>query len=126
MRANPWHLRLPNTEHYQWYKNLVELHELTESWLKEVQSDRPSYLLTRGLGPEITENLWMLESISKIEMRQLTDDTQIEDTLGRLERTIWAVQAWTLNALVGRVNLLSTKDALNSLLEQISWKMGKT
>lgn len=100
------------------------MHELTETWLKEVQSDRPSYLLTRGLSPEITENLWMLESISKVDINQLADDTAIEDTLGRLERTIWAVQAWTLNALLGRTTSL-TKDALDSLLDQVSWKMGK-
>ena len=125
MRDNPWHVRLANTEQHQWYRNLVDLHELTDSWLKEIQTDRPAYLLTRGLSSEITENLWMLESISKVELEQLMDDTQIEDMLGRLEHTIWAVQSWTLNTLLGRATP-GTKDALDSLLDQISWKLGQT
>ncbi len=124
MRANPWHLRLPTIENYQWYKNLVDQHELTECWLKEVQNDRPSHLLTRGLSSEITENLWMLESISKIELHQMIDDTQVEDMLGRLEHTIWAVQSWTLNALISH-STSATRNALDALLDQLSWKMGK-
>jgi len=125
MRENPWHLRLPSTEHYQWFKNLVDLHELTTDWLKEVQTDRPSHYLTRGLSPEVTENLWMLESLSKTEMERLLDDTQLDDMLGRLEQTVWAFQSWTLTNLYGRTTPSSTRNALDSLLEQCSWKLGR-
>src|ERR1700744_252004 len=102
MRDYPWHLRLPTTQQYQWFKNLVDLHELTREWLKEIQTDRPAHLLTRGLSPEVSENLWMLDSLSQTEMERLLDDTSPDDTLSRLEHTVWAVQSWTLTHIYGR------------------------
>ncbi len=124
MTSNPWHLRLPTTKHYQWYQNLVDRHRLTESWLKEIQSERPSHLLTRGLRPEIQNSLWFLESLPQIELTEITDDTSVEQQLSRLEHTIWSAQAWTLNALMTRTPSIN-QEALHTLLEQISWKMGK-
>jgi hypothetical protein len=126
MRENPWHLRLPTTEHHQWFKNLVDLHELTTSWLKEVQTDRPSHFLTRGLSTEVTENLWMLDSLSNTPMEKLLDDTQPQDMLGRLEQTVWAFQSWTLTQLYGKTTPSSTRNALDSMLEQASWKLGRS
>lgn len=32
MQVTPWHLRLPNAEQYQWYKNLLALEQLSLSW----------------------------------------------------------------------------------------------
>jgi hypothetical protein len=124
MREYPWHLRLPTTEHYQRFKNLVQLHELTTGWLQEIQSDKPSYGLSRGYSKEVSENLWMLDSLSNIELDALLDDTSPSDTLNRLEHTIWAVQSWTVSSLNSRSNAPSQK-SLESVLEQISWKQGK-
>ena len=41
LRENPWHLRHPNTFHYQWFKNLQELHHLTEEWAKRFSDHLP-------------------------------------------------------------------------------------
>lgn len=124
MRDYPWHLRLPTTQHYQWFRNLVDLHELTLSWLKEMQNDRPSHLLTRGLNPEVFENLWMLDSLSETPIEKLLDDTSPDDMLSRLEHTIWAAQAWTLTHLYSKTTP-TNKGALESVLEQGSWKLGR-
>jgi hypothetical protein len=124
MRENPWHLRHPTTEHYQWFKNLVTLHELTQNWLNELQPDRAPDLFTRGLSPEITENLWMLRAISEDNMENLLDDTLPEDLLIRLEHTIWAVQATALVNLQGKTAAQNRPSSEDSLLEQISWRLG--
>ncbi len=124
MRENAWHVRLPKTEHLQWFKNLVDLHDLTTSWLKETQTERPSHLLTRGLHSEIGSNLWMLESLSTTRLENLLDETPVENLLTRLEKTIWVVQAWTLNSLRDRAQE-KTLHALDSLLEQLCWKLGR-
>src|SRR4051794_21413618 len=100
MRENPWHLRAPNTEHYQWFENLVDLHGLTTLWIQEIQSERAPYLMTRGLSAEASENLWMLDSLSERKLESLLDDTSIHDLLCRLEHAVWAAQAWTLKHLL--------------------------
>jgi hypothetical protein len=123
MRENPWHLRLPTTEHYQWYKNLVDLHDMTSTWLKESDMNKPSYILTRGVESEVSENLWMLDFLFDNEIEKFLDDTSPVDLLRRLEHTIWAVQASTLIHLQSKSNL--NRDALDSLLEQASWKLGR-
>jgi hypothetical protein len=124
VREHPWHLRLPTAENYRWFKNLVDLHELTTQWIQEAQTDRPSYTMTRGLSREVSENLWMLESLSALQLDQLLDDTLPQDTLGRLEHTIWAVQSWTVTHLYSKTNP-NTNSSLDSILEQACWKLGK-
>jgi len=128
-RENPWHLRIPTTEHYQWYKNLVDLHRLTEAWRRETHTE----ILTAGvgshLGRKVKESLWMLGSLLDRNIEQFMDDTHPEDLLGRLEHTVWAVQAGTLAAI-----LASTASRTNStdaaatkkLLEETSWNLGKS
>jgi hypothetical protein len=44
--------------------------------------------------------------------------------LSRLERTIWAAQAYTLSQLLERTSE-SERSVLDSILEQISWKLGR-
>ncbi len=124
MRENPWHLRIPTTEHFQWFSNLVELHEITTAWLQEVQTERPSYLLTRGLSPELTKNLWMLDHFSKNKLEDFLDDTTPEHLLSRLEHTLWAVQAWTLNHFYEHSEA-KHRNATETVLEQICWKQGR-
>jgi hypothetical protein len=125
MRDNPWHLQLPVAEHYQWFKNLVDLHEITTAWLKEIQSDHPPHTLTRGLSPDVTRNFWMLDSLSKIDLEHLVEDSSAEDMLSRLEQTVWIVQAWTLHDLKSRAPQGDEQTALESVLEQICWNLGR-
>lgn len=124
MRREPWHQRLPAAEHYQWFKNLVELHELTNSWLTEVKLEYSEHSMNRGFSKRVTENLWMLDSLEERRLEDFLDDTSPEDVLGRLEHAVWAAQAWTLTHFQ-----LQTADedrkALDSLLEQLCWKAGR-
>jgi hypothetical protein len=124
MRENPWHLRLPTTEHFQWFKNLVTLHELTLAWLQELRLDPSLEPYTRGLNPQVSENLWMLNQLSKKNMSDILDDTLPEDLLGRLEHCIWAVQASTLQILAGKNSENYSNPQKENSLEQISWKFG--
>jgi len=127
MRENPWHLRLASTEHYQWFRNLVDFHELTTGWVKQLQQqeEKQSHAITRGLSEEVTENLWMLELLSETRLDRLLDDTHPRDLLCRLEHTTWAVQAGTLNSIYGKTSHPSSRSALDSQLEQIAWKLGR-
>jgi hypothetical protein len=122
--STPWHQRLATHSHHRRFEYLVELHRLTETWLRELQAARPAHSLDRGLGPEIARNLWMLENPSERGFEALLDDTSAEDVLSRLERTIWAAQAYTLAQLLERTEP-SERSVLDSILEQISWKLGR-
>lgn len=124
MRENPWHLRIPTAENSQWFSNLVDLHEITTSWVKELLSEKPSYVLTRGIDKEVSESLWMLDSFTQTDLGHFMDDTQPTDVLARLEHTIWAVQAWTVDNLE-KNSPVTQKSSLESLLTQICWRKGK-
>jgi len=128
-REHPWHERTAGAKHHQWFSRLISLHELTQGWLRELQVERPQHLITRGLQPQISQNLWMLDFLSRPGggtpgMDSLLDDTSPEDILGRLEHTVWSVQAWTLMSCIERAPA-DTRQALESILEQSSWKLGR-
>lgn len=122
--STPWHERLATHSHHRRFEYLVELHRLTETWLRELQVERPAHSLNRGLGPEVAGNLWMLENPSERGINALLDDTSAEDVLSRLERTIWAAQAYTLGQLLERTGA-QERSVLDSILEQTSWKLGR-
>jgi hypothetical protein len=127
MRENPWHLRLPTTEHYQWFKNLVSLHELTLAWLEELKLDPSLEPFTRGLNPAVSENFWMLHQLSSKKISDILDDTLPEDLLGRLEHCVWAVQASTLQILDTKFQKQQQNPSdTDTSLEQISWNLGAT
>ncbi|MGZ3688760.1 MAG: hypothetical protein ACXVBW_10695 [Bdellovibrionota bacterium] len=128
LRESPWHLRLPSAEHFQWFRNLVDMHEITTQWVRELREDRPEHGLTRGLSREVSENLWMLDSLSQMPMERLLDDTSPSDLLGRLDRTVWAAQAWTLANLFKPAKgekKATASMALESVLEQSCWRLGR-
>lgn len=125
-REHPWHERTAGTKHYQWFNRLVSLHELTLGWLRELQVERPQHLISRGLKPQISQNLWMLDFLSRPgsgksatpNMDSLLDDTSPEDILGRLEHTVWSVQAWTLMSSAERAPA-ETRQALRSCCQKL-------
>lgn len=129
MREHPWHIRSISAEHEQWYRNLIDLHALTLKWIQDLRLDRlaPAHLMKRtAVSDEIVESLWMLESIGPdaTPLPALLDDTYPEDLLGRLERTVWAVQAWTLTNVLGKLSGKEKLSAKNQL-EQSAWTAGR-
>ena len=86
MREYPWHQRKALLKHRRWFCNLVDLHGLTQSWMKETEfhPNGASYL---------TEDLKLLESIPDVRLEQLLDDTAPEDLLARLESAVLSAQA---------------------------------
>jgi hypothetical protein len=66
----------------------------------------------------------MLQDLSQVSFESLLDDTDPQDVLGRLEQTIWAVQAGMIQRLSKQTDLMDSSTALN-LLEQVSWKKGR-
>ncbi len=123
-RENPWHVRLPDSEHEQWFKNLVDLHELTNHWVRDLRVDRPAHFLTRGLSQDVLDHLWILDTLSGAKLTQFLEETQPEELLLQLEKTIWAVQSWTLNHIL-KEDVRSSTSPLKNLLEQTSWKAGR-
>jgi hypothetical protein len=121
----PWHLRRVTAKHEHWFRGLVDWHELTRAWVAELApADAPKGLhVSRGFDPVVAENLWMLESLADARLESLLDDTMPEDTLARLERTVWAAQAYTLVTLLER-SREEDQPALYSKLESVSWKQG--
>lgn len=122
-----WHLREAEHAHHRRFEQLLALHQITEAWvdaLREAGADRPAHSLDRGLSREITDQLWMLGSLAPRGLDSLLDDTSPDDVLGRLERIAWSVQAYTLAKLLERAGD-SESQALHSVLEQTSWKLGR-
>ncbi len=125
-RENPWHIRLPQASHDQWFKNLVDLHELTNIWINDLKVDQPSHVLTRGLSNEIRDQLWMLDTLAQANLDQFLDANQPHELLLQLEKTIWAVQSWTLQQILNDEALKPRSSSpIKNLLEQISWKAGR-
>ncbi|OFZ56799.1 MAG: hypothetical protein A2428_12415 [Bdellovibrionales bacterium RIFOXYC1_FULL_54_43] len=123
-KEHAWHLPSSTTKHYQWFRNLADFHDLTLAWIKELQIQRLPHLMTRGQDHDVTQNLWMLDSLSETKIDMLLDDTSPDDVLGRLEHTVWTVQAWTLINLFERTPQ-AERDALNTVLDLTAWKMGR-
>jgi hypothetical protein len=121
----PWHLRRVTAKHEHWFRGLVDWHELTRAWVGELApSENPrSLYVSRGFDHRVSENLWMLESLADARLEALLDDTYPEDTLARLERTVWAAQAYTLMTLLER-SREEDQPAVYSKLESVSWKQG--
>ena len=129
MRKNPWHLRTPSTEHYQWFRNLVDLHRITESWRAESAVSTLTNRTTPSLGRKIKETLWMLDELLNKTIEDYMDDTLPQDMLGRLDQAVWTVQAETLSTLLGKTNSPETEILSKTgeeLLRQNAWKLGKS
>ncbi|MBY0471741.1 hypothetical protein K2X30_11295 [bacterium] len=139
LTRSSWNIREATAQHYQWFKNMAELHEITLNWLEKLGMEKPGHLLQRGVSPDIADTLGILERISeqhpgtkdfsspdhvKKSLDALLDDTDPEDLLSRLEHTVEVVQAWTLAHILGQ-----TKDtnriASRNQLEQVAWNSGR-
>ncbi len=119
-----WHKRVYTHQHEHWFNNLVEFHELTNTWLSELKVERPSHFISRGLPAEMSSQLWMLESLQNVQVDWLLDDTHPNDTLGRLEHTLWLTQSWTLQELLAKADE-KKRAALIGFFEQSAWKRGR-
>ena len=129
-RHQKWHSRIPTNEQYQRFRNILDIHNLTRGWLTEIETslNRQTYLLPRVKVPGVEENLWMLEKLSETyaasNLDQLLDESQPNELLDRLERTVWVTQSWTFQEIMGKTPEAET-DAMLGLLEQSSWKSGR-
>lgn len=124
VRDYPWHERIASHGHQRLFHFLTEIHDLTQAWLKELQTERPPYLMGRGLNREVASNLPMLDLISERRLEAILDDTHPEEFLIRLEQTVWAVQAYTISKLRSQVTG-EERAALDTILEQVSWQRGR-
>jgi hypothetical protein len=109
-REQPWHERRASAKHHQWFRDLVELHELTASWVKAARLEpAPPPVLP-----------------AEARLEELLDDTYPDDVLGRLDRAIWAAQARTLAEILGRAPQGTPEGGvLVSLLEQACFNQGR-
>ena len=113
MKESPWHLRLPTTEHYQWFRNIMELHQLTQTWQRKLQII-PSCVGNQFEG--VDEALQQLEPHSEFNLENILDDSQIEELLNQYHYSVWLYQALS-------VKQIGEKEF--PLLKEISWSLGK-
>jgi len=130
MQTQPWHIRLPLHEHYQKFKNLIDLHAMVQSWLKslEMNPSEVTYTLTRALSPRIQEKISAIESLIPTSdpsaLDQILDENLPEELLTQMDQIIWAVQGWTLRRILEKTKKDDQASVLH-VLEQASWRNGR-
>jgi len=130
MRENPWHIRRPTTEHYQRFRNLIDLHQLTCTWLEDLNLDQPTtpHQIKRVGIPGIAESLRVLENLTSRtvpkDLEDFLDESYPDELLDKLQQTIWVMHSWSLRSIFEQ----TPRDewaALRNVLEQSSWKAGR-
>lgn len=98
MREQLWNARLASTQHFRWYRNLSDIHALTRSWLTEDES-KSAFPAQSLPFPETAAMLAGLDSQAAesddSRLNRILDDTNPDDTLGRLDLVVNTVQATT-------------------------------
>jgi hypothetical protein len=127
-----WNTRAPKLEDERRYQHLIEIHQLTQTWLNELAPKSPaaateSHRLERFIPPNLVQNLWLLEKVRldqlAPQLESVIDATTVTEFLSHLEEDIWLVQMAVIdNALKNT----SDPAGLTNLLEQTSWQYGKT
>src|SRR5687767_9404239 len=108
MDLTPWHLRQPTIEHYKWFENLTELHQLTLSWLDDLNLDQKSFphQLKRAMSPGVWQSFDILEDINTVQVPKTLDDvldqSSPEELLLRLQHIVWAIQGWSLKKILAK------------------------
>lgn len=125
MREYPWHSPKGNLKEHQWYRNIVDFHELTLAWWKELEAQYAVYQLGRGLPNDIAEKHWTVKSLQETELEQFLNDSTPDRVLLGMERNVWSVQAATLLYLLEKITKDSERDSLRALLTKVSWNYGR-
>lgn len=133
MRSQPWHEPRPTLTHYQWFKNLLDLHRVTRAWVRDLKVETApapelTYQLTRVMGPDLRVNLDQIQGLSETateaDLDLLLDHTTPTELLQKLEITVWAVHAWTFKDILEKTPK-NEREAMLNLLEQSCWKSGR-
>ncbi len=123
MREHTWNSRLASTQHFRWYRDLRDLHALTRHWSQRLSVDSIRTAGAEAKRLPFPETLELLRSLEAPETRlsTLLDDTLPEDSLGRLDHVVRAVQSDTLQ-------LASQKFAAQTLgtLAETTFDAGKS
>jgi hypothetical protein len=138
-----WNERTITSEHYQRFRNITVIHQLTLNWIEELSNIQDTFSFSpKSLRLEIQENLWMLSYLNSLLSNQSTqqnqphlvnletilesllDDTDVSDTIIRLENTVWAFQCSLLNLLFNQTSG-NQKINLEGNIEQITWRAGR-
>jgi hypothetical protein len=122
-----WNTRNPKLEDERRYQRLVEIHQLTQTWLTELEPKTSATAEKSHRLERFVQNLWLLEKVRldqlPPQLDSVIDATTVPEFLGHLEEDIWLVQMAVLdNALKNT----SDPAGLINLLEQTSWQYGKT
>ncbi len=132
MREHPWHQRRPTAHHHLWYRNLMELHQVTQEWVNELKLPRPSHFLGHKASPEVRETVARLEGAVENLLHpdeeggldRLLDDTSPDSLLTRLQNSVETLQGWSLRGILDRTPD-SERAKLMGQLEQGTWKRGR-
>ena len=135
MREHPWHTRRPTAEHFERFKNVIDAHGITTGWLSDLapeqskQSETESHVLRRAMAPGIHQKMKTLEEFTQRTvtggLEGLLDESYPDEVLERMENAVWTVQAWLLKSVLEKTEK-SERPATRNLLEQSSWKSGRS
>jgi len=123
-----WNRRSPRYEEEQAYQSLIEIHHITQLWLKAIEPNpnATAYRLERFVPPNLVQNLWLLQKLKldelPPELESVVDANSVREFIEEMEETIWIVQSSVLeNALQNTTDPIG----LTNLLEQVTWEQGK-
>lgn len=135
MNENPWNLRRPNLDHFREFRQLLDLQDLTRTWLAALERELPG--LPKALSTDLNlaallESISILDRVagesfdsdSSRELDDYLDDQLPSELLASLERKVWAVHAWTL-IKIGEEESTENRDVLSAILRQSSWGAGR-
>ena len=125
MRENPWHSRFPTSEHFQWFKNLIEFHRLTLNWVTQLHPSPPPlgcFLLTREQH-RLKKYHWTLDQLFEKDLDSLLEGDRPEEFLDMLESLLWRIQAHSVSVLY-QVESPESSCSLEEAIEKISWHLG--
>ncbi len=126
-----WHERNPKFEEDRKYLNLLQLHGLTQAWLKEIDPSEDTgahrlHRLERTRKPVLAQNLWFLEKLRMDQLppslSSLLDGSSAQDFLKDLEENIWIIQ---FSVFENAMEHTLDRASLTNLLEKITWSHAK-
>ena len=130
--AQAWHERVPTYEEERRFYHLIDLHGITQAWLKELlphqaESDTRLYRMERISRPELAQNLWLLEKLKLDQLpprlSEVVEGSTVEEFLTELEETIWLVQ---LSTLENAMEHSKDREGLLNVLDRVTWSYAKS
>ena len=129
--AQNWLSRIPNAKDFIYFRELRELHRITEEWTVELKSPelpelKDQIALARKNQLPGSDHLWVFEVWDERPLEDLIDDLSVQGFLAEIEMAIHSLQKQALSIALDQKPQDSEAFKITlSRLEQASWKSGR-